>query len=99
MTQRLCSIRIDFLAATILLVLAMAPMRSHAQSFSYDFDSWSGSGNGFDTSVTDDFNDGMLLNWTIGNGTAIESGGVLNLRDPGSLYTAHFPTFDLNSFL
>jgi hypothetical protein len=86
--------------AAVLSVLVVASGNSHAQTFSYDFDSWSGSGNGFgESGVIDDFNDGDLMDWTIENGTAIVSGGVLNLRDPGSLFTAHFPSFDLVSFL
>jgi hypothetical protein len=85
--------------AAVLLVSMVAPEYSHARTFSYDFDSWSGSGNGFGSLAIDDFNDALLTNWTIENGTAIESAGTLNLRDPGSDYTVHFPTFDLRSFL
>lgn len=65
-----------FVAVAVLLATS-----SHATTFAYDIERFSASGNHVGTFV-DEFDDGVLTNWTV-KGTAVESGGVVTLSDPG----------------
>src|SRR5262245_11855404 len=71
------------------VVLSLAPRVGWALPFSSSVQRYEADGNAYGSAdgvfdLVDEFDDGLLApNWAILLGTAIESGGVLTLRDPG----------------
>jgi hypothetical protein len=71
------------------LVLSSAPRVASALPFSSSVQRFEADGNAYGSAdgvfdLVDEFDDGVLApNWTLLLGTAVESGGVLTLRDPG----------------
>jgi len=71
------------------LVLSAIPRGALALTFSSSVQRFEADGNAYGSAdgvfdLVDEFDDGVLApNWSILLGTAIESGGVLTLRDPG----------------
>lgn len=74
----------SFPAAVLLAfgVLLIITARAHAAPFSFSVEHFGISGN-LPGSVVDTFDDGVLSPWTVQEGTAAESGGVLTLSSPG----------------
>jgi hypothetical protein len=77
------------LAILALLTWCAVPAMAHHLTFSASADRFEIDGNAFGPAdgvldQVDEFDDGVLApNWSVLLGTAIESGGVLTLRDPG----------------
>ena len=81
--------RVSWLAALALTAWSTGPARAHHTTFSASVDRFEIDGNAFGPAdgvpdQVDEFDDGTIApNWQVLLGTAIESGGVLTLRDPG----------------
>src|SRR5262245_13279557 len=71
------------------VVLSLAPRVGWALPFSSSVQRYEADGNAYGSAdgvfdLVDEFDDGVLApNWAVLLGTAVESGGVLTLRDPG----------------
>jgi hypothetical protein len=81
--------RISWLAALTLATWCTAPALAHHLTFSASADRFEIDGNAFGPAdgtadQIDEFDDGILApNWSVLLGTAVESGGLLTLRNPG----------------
>jgi len=82
--------RVSRLAALMLATWCTAPALAHHLTFSASADRFEIDGNAFGPAdgaadQVDEFDDGVLApNWSVLLGTAVESGGVLTLRNPGA---------------
>jgi hypothetical protein len=78
----------------VLMIGSLFTMASHvnATSFAYSVDQIKIEGNlpGY---VVDNFDDGILAPWSIDTGTAVESGGVVMLTNPGKVDSSLFDNY------
>jgi hypothetical protein len=75
----------EFLTRIVALGLLLIMVgKVEALPYSFNVDSFQVTGN-LPGNVTDEFNNGVLDPWSIQEGTAVESGGVLTLSNPGAV--------------